>query len=229
MHDRTEKKWLDEGYAYMVGVDEVGRGALAGPVVACACILRPSGQYQKNSMSRAESQHMWSSIRDSKKISHRKRVELSIFIKKHYVTALGYCSAQEIDKLNIHNASLVAMENAVIEAERLYRRECSKGESVFNEGIVLIDGKYTLKSYVGAQESIVGGDDIVRCIGAASIIAKVERDTLMDSYSFQYKRYHLSKNKGYGTRQHREALSKLGPTDLHRKTFNPVKKMIQSA
>lgn len=184
------------------GVDEVGRGPLAGPVIAAAVILDPERPLP--------------GLADSKKLSEKKREQLSEQIKAE---ALSWCIAraevEEIDELNILHASLLAMRRAV---EGLH----------IAPGRALVDGNKIPPGLACAAEAIVGGDNLVDCISAASIIAKVARDDEMVMLDQQYPGYGLAKHKGYPTALHRQALIELGITEIHRKSFGPVKKLVKA-
>ena len=184
---------------YVAGVDEVGRGPLAGDVVAAAVILPDNCSIQ--------------GLADSKKISEKKREQLFEQIKQEAVAyAIARASVQEIDKLNILQASLLAMHRAV----QLLSIE---------PGLVKVDGN-KLPDWHYASEAIVGGDGIEPCISAASILAKVTRDREMCALDLKYPGYHFSAHKGYPTKVHLEALSCLGICDIHRRSYAPVKKYL---
>ena len=176
----------------IAGVDEVGRGALAGPVIAAAVILKKDIK----------------DLKDSKKISEKKRIKLSNEIKKNSYFAIGSASNNEIDEINIHNASLLAMKRAILNLP-------------IKPNMILVDGKFkpNLKTQMKA---IIGGDSKHSEISAASIIAKVYRDNLMIEYSKKYIKFNLDKNKGYGTKDHLEALKSNKYSAIHRKSFNGV-------
>lgn len=181
------------------GTDEAGRGPIAGPVVAAAVILDP--------------QHPIVGITDSKKLSAKKRELLSEEIKqKALYWAIAQCDADEIDRLNILQASLLAMQRAV-EALPV---QPSK---------VLVDGNKLPKLSVPA-EAVVGGDALEACIGAASILAKVERDRQMQEWHAIYPEYDFAKHKAYPTKMHLEALERYGACPVHRKSFAPVARVI---
>lgn len=183
----------------IAGVDEVGRGPLAGPVVTAAVILPLSYDI--------------AGLNDSKKISKKKRETLAVAIKEQAVAwALGEATIQEIDRLNILHATMLAMQRAV------------SALSIAPE-FVLVDGNRTPEFGIPAK-AIVGGDGIEPAISAASIIAKVTRDQLMADYANQYPEYGFEKNSGYPTKQHREALLKHGPTPIHRRSFAPVQAVL---
>jgi ribonuclease HII len=177
------------------GTDEAGRGPIAGPVVAAAVILDPNNPI--------------AGINDSKKLSEKKREALSVEIKeKALYWAIAQCDADEIDAINILQASLLAMKRAV-EALPVQPDK------------VLVDGNKLPQLNVPA-EAIVGGDAIEACIGAASILAKVERDRQMLAWHELYPHYDFAKHKAYPTKAHLEALAAHGPCPVHRKSFGPV-------
>lgn len=181
------------------GTDEAGRGPIAGPVVAAAVILDPQQPIE--------------GITDSKKLSAKKRELLSEEIKqKALYWAIAQCEADEIDRLNILQASLLAMQRAV-EALPV---QPSK---------VLVDGNKLPKLSVPA-EALVGGDSLEACIGAASILAKVERDRQMQEWHAIYPEYDFAKHKAYPTKMHLEALERYGACPVHRKSFAPVARVI---
>jgi ribonuclease HII len=185
------------------GVDEVGRGCLAGPVVAAAVAF----DWSKNIEAEAKSAGIV--IADSKKLSAARRKEAVNFIKNSGARiAISSRAADVIDEINILQAALASMKDAVAEA--------SQGLEDF---IVLVDGNQPLKEVAYEQETITGGDAKVFSIAAASIIAKEYRDELMRKAHEEYPEYHFIKNVGYGTKVHRDALIKFGPTPLHRRSF----------
>ena len=185
----------------IAGVDEVGRGPLAGPVVAAAVILDPKKPID--------------GLCDSKKMSANRRLEMSDKIKSNSLAwSLGRAEVKEIDEINILQASLLAMKRAI----ELLNIE---------PDIVLVDGNYT-PSVNFKKKAIVKGDSFISEISAASIIAKVERDNEMIALDKIYPGYGFSSHKGYPTKQHIESLKKLGITDIHRVTFSPVSKYLLS-
>ena len=180
----------------IAGVDEVGRGPLAGPVVTAAVIL--------------DSRHAINELDDSKRLSEKKRQLLDQEIRKHAVSySIGWAEADEIDQLNILQATLLAMQRAVAGLDKI-------------PGKILVDGN-RLPQFPCEAEAIVGGDGLVSEISAASILAKVYRDNLMAELHQEYPHYGFDRNKGYPTRKHREALMKYGVTPCHRKSFAPVR------
>ena len=178
------------------GVDEVGRGTLAGPVVASAVILSAN--------------HKIEGLKDSKKLTSITRVKLSKIIQKNALSiGIGIIDATIIDKINIRQATLLAMSNSVKDLS-------------LKPDIVLIDGVDKI-NIPHPQKNIIGGDSKEDSIMAASIIAKVERDKLMDIYARAYPEFGFKKNKGYGTKFHLNALKINKPTPIHRMTFKPLK------
>lgn len=189
---QIERQLLDQGYRCIAGVDEAGRGPLAGPVVAAAVILDPD--------------ILIPGINDSKKLSPQKREYLyEEIIKKAVSYSVGIVDQETIDKINILNATITAMETAI------------KTLSI-NPDILLIDA-VNLKNISIPKRAIVKGDTLSLSIAAASIIAKVERDRIVSQYDIQYPDYEFSKHKGYGTKKHIECIKKYGLLPVHRKTF----------
>ncbi len=187
--------------ALCAGVDEVGRGPLAGDVVAAAVIL--------------DEHAMPEGITDSKKLTPRRRELLAEQIKGAAIAwALGRASVQEIDQLNILQASMLAMQRAVRALPVTPAR-------------VQVDGNRCPELAV-PTEAIVGGDASVPAIAAASIIAKVQRDQELDILDEQYPGYGFARHKGYPTKAHMEALQRLGVTPVHRKSFGPVKRLLSA-
>jgi ribonuclease HII len=193
---RYEEELYARGYSLVAGVDEAGRGPLAGPVVAAAVIL-PGRVFL-------------SGLNDSKKISPVRREELAHQIKQVALDwAIGLSTVKEIELLNIHYASLLAMRRAVL------------GLKVVPE-FLLVDGRFPLKLSL-PQRALVGGDASCASIAAASILAKVARDQLMRICHHLYPQYGFDHHKGYPTVEHRQALARWGPCPLHRLTFRGVK------
>jgi ribonuclease HII len=183
----------------VAGVDEVGRGPLAGPVIAAAVILDPEKPIE--------------GLTDSKKISEKKRELLSDEIKAKAVSwCIARCEPEEIDELNILQASLLAMQRAV-EGLSVKAQHC------------LVDGNRLPKLDCSA-EAIVKGDLTEPAISAASIIAKVSRDGEMVAMEDRYPGYGFAKHKGYPTKEHQQAIQEKGVTAIHRKSFSPVKKQL---
>lgn len=199
----------------VVGVDEAGRGPLCGPVVASAvCYKNPSFAIP------LELEKEFSLIRDSKKLSEKQREEMFDFIHEHFYVGVGIVHAETIDRINILEATFLAMRSAISELRRIMNQESGimKERTMY----VLVDGNQEIPNLSLKQETAVGGDGIVKSIAAASIIAKVTRDRMIIEYDKQYPQYGLAQHKGYGTKVHMEALRKYGPTPIHRMSFKPV-------
>lgn len=201
---KYEKEYLKSGYKYICGIDEVGRGCLFGPVTAAAVIMPLSLYFNNN-----ENENIIEGIEDSKKLSPKIREELSKkIIEKSIDYSIYSVSEKIIDEINILNATKLAMIKAV---ENLK----IKPDILFIDALKLdIDIK---------QISIIKGDSKSYSIGCASILAKVSRDEMMNNLPEEYQKYKISKNKGYGTKEHLEAIKKYGPSDKHRFTFEPIK------
>ena len=207
---QLELKWTEmnsyeiaarkEGHAFIAGVDEVGRGPLAGPVVACAVILPQD--------------YKLLGLDDSKKISETRREELYVQIMNNAISVgIGIIDQKVIDDINIYEASKAAMVKAI-------------GELSLAPDYLLVDA---MKLPVAIkQESIIKGDAKSVSIAAASVVAKVTRDRLMCKYDLEYPQYGFKKNMGYGTGEHLKALKEFGPTPYHRMSFSPVKECVYS-
>jgi len=182
----------------IAGVDEVGRGSLIGPVYAAAVILNKSINKKL--------------LKDSKKLTKIKREILSKYIKENSIWAIGKASVKEIEKINILQASLLAMKRAIKKLKK-------------KPALILIDGNKIpeIKSY--KLRSIIKGDQKIPSISAASIIAKVRRDKMITNLAKKFKGYNWDQNYGYGTKHHLKAIKKLGITNQHRKTFSPINKI----
>jgi len=181
--------------SFIAGVDEVGRGSLVGPVYAAAVILKKKLSKKK--------------LKDSKKLTKKNREILEKHIKKNSHWSIGSASLKEIKKLNILNASLLAMKRAIIKLKIKPKQ-------------VLIDGNKVPKIKNYNLKYIIKGDEKIPEISAASIIAKVSRDRLITKMSKKYIKYSWNKNAGYGTKDHLSAIKKFGITKYHRKTFQPI-------
>ena len=189
-------------YRLIAGVDEVGRGPLIGAVVTAAVILDPNNPIE--------------GLADSKKLSEKKRLALAAEIKqKALAWALGRAEAEEIDKLNILQASLLAMTRA-IQALRIRPQ------------FVLLDGNKIPNDLDIPAQAVVKGDSLVAEISAASILAKVARDQEMEELDRQYPEYAFAQHKGYPTKLHLEKLTALGPLPQHRRSFAPVRKVLEN-
>lgn len=189
---RYEREAFGAGLKLVCGVDEAGRGPLAGPVCAAAVILPPELEIP--------------GLNDSKKLTDKKRRELYDVITAQAVTyGIAFASEQEIDEINILQATFLAMERAM--------QKLSPPSE-----LALIDGTRA-KDFGLPVRTIVKGDSLSASIAAASILAKVTRDRLMEEYDAQYPQYGFAVHKGYGTKRHYEALREFGPSPIHRRTF----------
>lgn len=185
----------------LAGVDEVGRGPLAGPVITAAVML--------------DCRHTIAGLTDSKQLTAKKRQLLDLEIRRHaHCYSIGWADVDEIDQLNILQATMLAMQRAVAGLTTRPNK-------------VMVDGN-RVPDLPCEAEAIVGGDGLVAEISAASIVAKVYRDSLMADLHRQYPQYGFDKNKGYPTRMHREALLQYGAAPCHRRSFAPVRNVIRS-
>ncbi|QQS61318.1 MAG: ribonuclease HII [Candidatus Moraniibacteriota bacterium] len=218
-----EKEYLRNGSDFVVGVDEVGRGPLVGSVVVCAASL-VARECKWNS----EERNLWASIRDSKKLSESKREILSHFIADNFILGVGKVSPETIDRINILQATFLAMKKAISDWKKnLTASKDMRIKKSSYTAIFLIDGNMTIPNMSLTQRAIEQGDNKVKCISAASIVAKVIRDGEMISLDKKYPAYGFSRHKGYGTREHMDALRRLGPIEEHRKSFAPVKRCLE--
>ena len=191
-----DKDFYNKGLSFVSGVDEAGRGPLAGPVVAAAVIL-PKDIFIDG-------------VNDSKKLTPKKRNLLFEKIKQSAVSyAIGIVDSKTIDEINILQATFLAMKKAL---EQL---------SVTPD-LLLIDGNHIIPNLKYNQQAIISGDAKSACIACASILAKVTRDNMMLEYAKKYPQYNFEKHKGYGTKAHIEAIEKFGPCPIHRMTFAPL-------
>jgi len=212
-----EKELAEKGYDAVIGVDEAGRGPLCGPVLAAAVAL-------KNQESRIGNQEdeMWDLVRDSKKLSEKQREKVFDFIHENFHVGVGLCDHKTIDRINILEASFLAMKKAVASLKRELQTTNQELRT-----IILVDGNKTIPNFSMQQKAVIGGDRIVKSISAASIIAKVTRDRMMMKMHEKYPQYGFDKHKGYGTKMHMEALEKHGPCEIHRQSFAPVREALK--
>ncbi|MEW6615760.1 MAG: ribonuclease HII [Thermodesulfobacteriota bacterium] len=198
-HVEPEREIYAMGYQFVAGVDEAGRGPLAGPVVAAAVILPEN--------------HTIQGIADSKKLSANRREILFSEIYKHAeAVSVGIVGQREIERINILQASLKAMQSAVAALN-------------YQVDYILVDGIHFIPTQI-PQSVIKKGDTISPSIAAASIIAKVTRDRIMVEYHSIYPQYNFARNKGYGTEEHRQAIKRSGCCEIHRRTFKGVKEYL---
>lgn len=186
--------------APLIGIDEVGRGCLAGPVTAAAVILKSSRGLNR--------------YQDSKKIQEEHREIIAAEILQNHHVGIGWASVEEIDELNILQATFLAMTRAVQQLQ-------------VTSGTILVDGRDQIPNLVGFhQRPVIGGDDKVRVISAASIVAKVARDQFMKDLAKEFNEYGFEKHKGYGTLYHRQQIQRVGPSKWHRQSFGGVKEFV---
>lgn len=206
-----ENKLFDQGYKIIGGLDEAGRGPLAGPVVA-ACVVWGS-DFDAGKLEYTELKF----LRDSKRIDKKKREQLFKIIHEEALeVGVGICDHKTIDRANIFQATFLAMKKAL---------SALKNKPNF----ILIDGKFIIPNSSYEQKAIIKGDSKIFSIIAASIIAKVTRDCIMMKMHEQYPEYGFDQHKGYGTKLHQETLKKYGPCPIHRISFRPVKRLIKQS
>ncbi len=233
------------GFDVVVGVDEAGRGPLAGPVVAAATALRmnddllPPPRLEDSALPLGQGQgkrnNLWLLVRDSKTLSEKQREKMFAFVQEHFFVGVGVIHPETIDRINILEATFLAMKEAVGSLRRTMNdqndqeknTESTHGRELilyFEEAktVLLVDGNMTIPNLSLPQEAIVDGDALVRSIAAASIVAKVTRDRMMLEYDKEYPAYGFAQHKGYGTKTHMDALRKYGPCPIHRMSFKPV-------
>jgi len=200
-----ERMLLKRGFCTIAGTDEVGRGPLAGPVVAASVILPPDCAHQH--------------FCDSKQTTERQRYQLRDLLREiGAVMGIGIVSPATIDKINILQASLLAMKRSIDELTR----------AQMTPDFILVDGRHTLP-VATPQEALIKGDGRSASIAAASIVAKIARDEIMAELHQHFPQYNFAANKGYPTREHRRNVAKHGPSPVHRLTFKGVKEFVSRA
>lgn len=187
----------------VIGVDEAGRGPLAGPVVAAAALLK---NYSP----------VLDEINDSKKLTEKKREKIFCTLEENFLIGVGIATVEEIDEINILNATFLAMRRAL---ENLQKQGVN-----LEEYLILVDGNHRIRECQLNQEPVIKGDGKSLAIAAASVAAKVTRDRIMTDIVKDYPEYEFEKHKGYGTKKHREIILEKGATEIHRKSF--LKKII---
>lgn len=197
---QREQALQNQGFQHIAGVDEAGRGPLAGPVFAAACVISPEFYHP--------------TVTDSKKLTPARRDALygELTQSEHVHYGIGQASVEEIDSINILQATLLAMRRAVAALPVL-------------PDYVLVDGVHLDLGSIPC-EKVIRGDLLVYCIGGASILAKVARDRLMQTYHEQWSQYGFNRHKGYGTVAHLRAIEEHGPCPIHRRSFEPIKKYV---
>lgn len=196
---KLETHLLKQGYCHIAGIDEAGRGPVAGPVIAAAVVL--------------PREEKLSGIKDSKKLSQTKRELLNEQIYNLGKVGIGVSSATEIDEINILQATLKAMYRAVLKLQEQIKVD-----------FCIVDGNRTIPRLGIAQKAVIKADDTCYIAAAASIAAKVHRDNLMIEYDQKYPQYGFARHKGYLTKMHLAALQKYGPSPIHRFTFAPMQR-----
>ncbi len=198
-----ERELWERGFSFIAGVDEAGRGPLAGPVVAAAVAVRSS-------------EVAFPDVFDSKQLSAKKRLELrnALLASPDFIVSVEEICAEEIDSINILRATHKAMAGALAK--------------IAGVQFALVDG-LPAKGLPCPHKAIVKGDSRSALVAAASIVAKVRRDELMDEFAFQFPGYGFERHKGYGTAGHVEAVKRLGPCAIHRRSFEPIKSMFAAA
>ncbi|HUS51697.1 MAG TPA: ribonuclease HII [Candidatus Paceibacterota bacterium] len=213
MNLQTEKYYWKKGYKTIVGLDEVGRGPLCGPVTTAAVIINSKFQIKDKNF-----KEILKNARDSKKLSEKQREKIFKLIQKcpNIKFTISSVGPKTIDKINISEATKKAMKNCLNKI--LPKRNLKKT-------LILIDGNRILdKNLKISQKAIIKGDDKIFSIALASIIAKVTRDRKMEKLSLQYPKYYFHQHKGYGTKLHKKLIKKYGPCKIHRKSYRPIKK-----
>jgi ribonuclease HII len=230
-----EKRLIAQGYHIIIGIDEAGRGPLAGPVIASAVALRnfqfPISNLQSSSNNLILNDKNWDLVRDSKTLSHKQRENLFDFIHEHFYVGVGICDHETIDRMNILEATYLAMKKAVTELNRTLKRfdlsRPQRPKEVEPRVVILLDGNKPIPNISHEQKVIVNGDKTVKSISAASIVAKVTRDRMMLGMHEKYPEYNFAQHKGYGTKAHMAALQKKGPCAIHRRSFAPVRELVR--
>ena len=213
MNLQTEKYYWKKGYKIIIGLDEVGRGPLCGPVTTAAVIINSKFQIKDKNFKK-----ILKNTKDSKKLSEKQREKIFKLIQKcpDIEFTISSVGPKTIDKINISEATKKAMKNCLNKI--LPKRNLKKT-------LILIDGNRILdKNLKIQQKAIVKGDNKIFSIALASIIAKVTRDRKMEKLSLQYPEYYFHQHKGYGTKLHKKLIKKYGPCKIHRKSYRPIKK-----
>jgi len=239
-----EKELLAKGFEFVIGIDEAGRGPLAGPVVACATTVR-NFQFPISNFQSISNDKNWDLIRDSKTLSAKQREKAFDFVQENFHVGIGICNHEAIDRMNILEATYLAAKTALSDLMRKINQDTKNNNQTNpnyklqisnkilnlkfqnNKAIILFDGNKLIPNLSFEQRAIIGGDKIVKSISAASIIAKVTRDRIMLEMHEIYPEYDFDKHKGYGTKLHMSKIHKYGPCPIHRKSFEPMKSMLK--
>ena len=219
-------------FSFVIGIDEAGRGPLAGPVVASAAIIRNDkfqiSNFKSNLNDQILNDKAWDLVRDSKTLSAKQRDKAYDFVTENFYIGIGICNHQTIDEVNILEATFLAMKKALSDLYLKINQDLSqRGQSQSHriqdaKYIILVDGNKQIPNLSLYQKAVIGGDGIVKSISAASIVAKVTRDRMMLEMHKKYPSYGFDKHKGYGTKIHMAALQEFGPCEIHRQTFEPM-------
>ncbi len=201
--EKEKERWKT-GMKFVAGIDEAGRGPLAGPVVAGAVVVFPE------IIEDIKKDPLFKLIRDSKTLSSRQREKAFAFISGSFPFGVGWSDHETIDRTNILQAAFLAMKKAISDLKT------KLGENI---EYILLDGRSPIPNISTGQENIIGGDKIVFSISAASIVAKVTRDRMMMEFHQKFPAYGFDKHKGYGTKLHFEMIGKHGLCEIHRKSF----------
>jgi len=213
MNLQTEKYYWEKGYKTIIGLDEVGRGPLCGPVTTAAVIINPKFQIKDKNF-----KEILKNAKDSKKLSEKQREKIFKLIQKcpDIKFTISSVGPKTIDKINISEATKKAMRNCLNKILPKHN---------FKKTLILIDGNRILdKNLKISQKAIVKGDNKIFSIALSSIIAKVTRDRKMEKLSLQYPKYYFHQHKGYGTKLHKKLIKKYGPCKIHRQSYRPIKK-----
>lgn len=210
MNLKLEKNYYKKGIKVIFGIDEAGRGPLAGPVIAAAVIINPKSHSKIQNLKK-----ILKEAKDSKKLTSLKREKIFQLIKKIPEIKYSYSSISEkiIDKINIEKATFLAMKKSIDKLKKKIK---------ISPQIILIDGNRKIPKIKYPQKTIIKGDDKILSIALASIIAKVIRDKKMISLAKKFPQYHFEIHKGYPTKIHLKFLKKYGPCEIHRKSFKPL-------
>lgn len=213
-----ENECLSEGFSFVVGIDEAGRGPLVGSVVSAAVARKNREEEIPTEEAKL--------VRDSKKLSEAQREKAFEIVSKYFWVGVGECDNKTIDRMNILEATLFSMKKAIAKLEESISISLHVTRYELREKmILLVDGNKEITTSL-AQRTVVGGDGVEQLIAAASIIAKVTRDREMRLLHERFPRYGFDKHKGYGTKMHMDILKKYGPTPLHRLSFRPVRESV---
>ncbi len=206
MHDLKYEKQCLDNYKIIGGIDEAGRGPLAGPVVAACVLIDKKFKIQNSELY---------SVGDSKRLSPKKRDKLFEIINSEFFRiGVGICDSQTVDRINVLQATFLAMKKAI-------------GALKEKPEFIIVDGNSKLPNISIKQASIIKGDSKIFVVAVASIVAKVSRDRIMMKYHKLYPQYEFDQHKGYGTKLHMERLAKYGPCKIHRLSYAPVKRCLE--